>query len=83
MDQRSFDDIMKKAQEILDAEYSNNNKVDYVYPDMLNEEQRLFYDIMEIIMKTFFCADSEVSASDGGSVFYRGVYLKGKGSNGK
>ena len=37
-------------------------------------------------MKIFFGADSEVSASDGGSGgsgFYRGIVLKGKGGTGK
>ena len=53
-DQRSFEDIQTKAKEILNEAYSNNMKIDYVDPEQLNKEQKLFYNIIVIIMKTFF-----------------------------
>lgn len=58
--------------------------IEFVDLGMLNNEQQMFYDLMQIIMTTFFEGpDSDVSASDGGSSFHRGIVLKGKGGTGK
>ena len=83
--QHTFDDVKKAVDSILDQNFDiDNENIEFVDSGMLNNEQKMFFDLMQIIMTTFFEEpDSDVSASDGGSSFHRGIVLKGKGGTGK
>jgi len=66
---------------IVNEEYNAEHRtVDYVDQAMLNEQQKLFFETMKILLTEYTENDS---ASDGGNGFHRGVVLKGRGGTGK